>query len=70
VATRGIAAFRLGKALGQSVYVDHKPGGAGNVAMHEVVRAIGGTPAEFAKFIAVEQQRWKAVITRAKIKPD
>ena len=32
--------------------------------------AVGGTPAEFAKFIAVEQQRWKAVIARAKIKPD
>jgi tripartite-type tricarboxylate transporter receptor subunit TctC len=32
--------------------------------------AIGGTPAEFARFIAVEQQRWKAVIARAKIKPD
>lgn len=31
---------------------------------------IGGTPAEFGKFIAVEQQRWKAVIARAKIKPD
>jgi tripartite-type tricarboxylate transporter receptor subunit TctC len=32
--------------------------------------AVGGTPAEFAKFIGVEQQRWKAVIARAKIKPD
>ena len=32
--------------------------------------AIGSTPAEFAKFIGVEQQRWKAVIARAKIKPD
>ena len=32
--------------------------------------AIGGTPTEFAKFIALEQQRWKAVIARAKIKPD
>jgi len=32
--------------------------------------AVGGTPAEFAAFIAVEQQRWKAVIARAKIKPD
>jgi tripartite-type tricarboxylate transporter receptor subunit TctC len=31
---------------------------------------IGGSPAEFAKFIAVEQQRWKAVVARAKIKPD
>jgi tripartite-type tricarboxylate transporter receptor subunit TctC len=32
--------------------------------------SVGGTPAEFAKFIAVEQQRWKAVVARAKIKPD
>jgi len=32
--------------------------------------AVGGTPAEFAKFIAVEQQRWKIVVARAKIKPD
>ena len=32
--------------------------------------AVGDTPAEFAKFIGVEQQRWKAVIARAKIKPD
>ncbi|MEY4749129.1 MAG: hypothetical protein RIQ60_1343 [Pseudomonadota bacterium] len=32
-------AVELGKALGQSVYVDNKPGGAGNVAMQEVARA-------------------------------
>lgn len=32
--------------------------------------AVGDTPAEFAKFIAVEQQRWKTVVQRAKIKPD
>jgi len=32
--------------------------------------AVGSTPAEFTKFIAQEQQRWKAVIARAKIKPD
>jgi tripartite-type tricarboxylate transporter receptor subunit TctC len=32
--------------------------------------AVGGTPDEFAKFIATEQLRWKAVIARAKIKPD
>ena len=31
---------------------------------------VGGTAAEFAKFIAVEQQRWKPVIVRAKVKPD
>ena len=32
--------------------------------------AAGGTPAEFAKFIATEQRRWKLVIARAKIKSD
>ena len=32
--------------------------------------SVGGTPAEFSKFIAQEQQRWKAVVARAKIKPD
>jgi tripartite-type tricarboxylate transporter receptor subunit TctC len=31
---------------------------------------VGNTPAEFSKFIAQEQVRWKAVIARAKIKPD
>ena len=31
---------------------------------------VGNTPAEFTKFIAQEQTRWKAVIARAKIKPD
>jgi tripartite-type tricarboxylate transporter receptor subunit TctC len=32
-------AVELGKLLGQSVFVDNKPGGAGNVAMGEVARA-------------------------------
>ena len=32
-------AAELTKSLGQSVYVDNKPGGAGNVAMGEVARA-------------------------------
>ncbi|HSW09243.1 Bug family tripartite tricarboxylate transporter substrate binding protein [Aquabacterium sp.] len=31
---------------------------------------VGSSAAEFAKFIALEQQRWKPVIARAKIKPD
>jgi tripartite-type tricarboxylate transporter receptor subunit TctC len=31
---------------------------------------VGGSPADFAKFIALEQQRWKAVVARARIKPD
>ena len=32
-------AVEMGKLLGQSVYVDNKPGGAGNVAMGEAARA-------------------------------
>jgi hypothetical protein len=31
---------------------------------------VGSTPAEFASFIALEQQRWKLVVARAKVKPD
>ena len=36
----------------------------------DAAEAISGTPEEFAKFIAVEQDRWKKVIVRANIKPD
>ncbi len=36
----------------------------------EAALAIGSSSAEFAKFIEQEQQRWKPVIARAKIKPD
>jgi tripartite-type tricarboxylate transporter receptor subunit TctC len=32
--------------------------------------AVGNTPAQFAAFIAQEQQRWKPVIQRAKVRPD
>ena len=32
--------------------------------------AVGSTPAEFASVIAQEQQRWKLVVARAKVKPD
>ena len=32
--------------------------------------AVGSTPADFAAFIAVERERWKPVIARAKVKPD
>ncbi|SOZ19233.1 conserved hypothetical protein, UPF0065 [Cupriavidus taiwanensis] len=31
---------------------------------------VGGTPAEFSRFIAQEQQRWRPIIARAGIKPD
>jgi tripartite-type tricarboxylate transporter receptor subunit TctC len=36
----------------------------------DTAQAVGGTPAEFAAFIASEQKRWQPVIQRAKIKPD
>lgn len=36
----------------------------------EAAIAVGSTSAEFARFIEQEQQRWKPVIARAKIKPD
>ena len=36
----------------------------------EAALAVGSTAAEFARFIETEQQRWKPVIARAKIKPD
>ena len=34
------------------------------------MEAVGSTPAEFAKFIAAEQKRWKVVVDRAHIKLD
>ena len=36
----------------------------------DTAQAVGDSPAEFARFIAAEQARWKPVIARAKIKPD
>jgi tripartite-type tricarboxylate transporter receptor subunit TctC len=36
----------------------------------EAAIAVGSTGPEFARFIEQEQQRWKPVIARAKIKPD
>jgi tripartite-type tricarboxylate transporter receptor subunit TctC len=36
----------------------------------DTAEAVGDTPAEFARYIAAEQARWKPVIARAKIKPD
>ena len=36
----------------------------------EAAIAVGSTPAEYARFIAQEQQRWKPVLARAKVRPD
>lgn len=32
--------------------------------------AASGTPGEFAAFIAIERERWKPVLARARVKPD
>lgn len=36
----------------------------------DAVIGVGAGPAEFARFIAQEQKRWKVVVDRARIKPD
>lgn len=36
----------------------------------DAVIGVGGGPTEFARFIEQEQKRWKAVVDRARIKPD
>lgn len=60
------AADRLAQAASSAV---RQPASIEKLSADAAI-AIGGTPEEFRKFIAVEQQRWKAVIARAKIKPD
>jgi tripartite-type tricarboxylate transporter receptor subunit TctC len=36
----------------------------------DAAQPVGGTPQQFAQFIASEQKRWKEVVERAKIKPE
>lgn len=36
----------------------------------DAAEAVGGTPAQFAQFIAAEQKRWQVVVKRAEIKAD
>ena len=60
------AADKLAAAAAAAI---KQPGSSEKLSADAAI-AIGGTPAEFSKFITVEQQRWKAVIARARIKPD
>jgi tripartite-type tricarboxylate transporter receptor subunit TctC len=60
------AAERLALAAASAV---RQPAANATLAGDSAI-GVGSTPAEFAKFIAVEQQRWKVVVARAKIKPD
>ena len=42
----------------------------GDKLSQETALAVGNTSAEFAKFIQLEQARWKPVIARAQIRPE
>ena len=55
-------AAACGKALREPTALEH--------LAKDAAIAVGSTSAEFAAFIAAEQQRWKPVIARARIKPD
>ena len=60
------AADRLAAASAKAV---KDPGTVERLAADAAI-PVGSTPAEFAKFIAEEQKRWKQVVARAKIKPE
>jgi tripartite-type tricarboxylate transporter receptor subunit TctC len=60
------AADKLAAAAAKAV---HEPTAVERLSADAAI-PVGSTPAEFAKFIGVEQQRWKPVIARAKVKPD
>jgi len=47
-----------------------KAPGALERLQQDAAESIGGTPQQFAQFIAQEQGRWKQVVERAKIKPE
>ena len=60
------AAQKLAVAAARSV----KEPAALDRLVNDAAIAVGGTPAEFAAFIASERERWKPVLVRAKVKPD
>ena len=59
----------IDKLAGEAAKAIKTPAAVTRLA-EDTALAVGGTPAEFAAFIAAEQKRWKPVIARAKIKPD
>jgi tripartite-type tricarboxylate transporter receptor subunit TctC len=60
------AADKLAAACAKAV---HEPVALERLSADAAI-AVGGSPGDFAKFIALEQQRWKPVLARAKVKPD
>jgi len=86
VAEQGFAGFEMTQWYGLLAPASLAPANADRLAVEaarairskearerlaaDASEAVGNTPAQFAQFIAQEQSRWKAVVTRAKIKPD
>jgi tripartite-type tricarboxylate transporter receptor subunit TctC len=60
------AADKLAAACAKAM---HEPAALERLSTDAAI-PVGGSAADFAKFIALEQQRWKPVIARAKVKPD
>ena len=69
LAPANLAAPAADKLAAAAVKAVHEPTTVERLSADAAI-PVGSTPAEFAKFIGVEQQRWKPVIARAKVKPD
>ncbi len=69
LAPSSFTADHLDKLASETRKAVHSPTAMARLSA-DAAETIGGTPDEFARFIAVEQERWKAVIARAKINPD
>lgn len=70
LAPASLSALAVDKlALALAAAAVRQPAATDKLAVDAAI-PVGGAPAEFARFIAVEQQRWKAVVARARIKPD
>jgi len=69
LAPANLASANLDKLAAETAKAVKAPGSLERLNA-DAAEAIGGTPAQFAQFIAAEQERWKKVLLRAKVKPD
>ncbi len=58
------------KGLGQSIIIDNKGGGGGNVAMLEVARADPDGYTLIIGHVGSQQARWSKVVRAANVKAD
>lgn len=69
LAPANLTASHLAKLSSETIKAVKSPAATERLA-GDAAEAIGGTPEQFAQFIAAEQARWQKVIARANIKPD